>query len=96
MALIRIPQRQPVRPPHITKLAFKQRMTAAERIAIRTRAATDPIVADFLDLVNDATFIDLNHEENAMGLAYLEQQGDLDEGRANEILTSPIQPIERV
>ncbi|NRA52376.1 MAG: hypothetical protein HRU12_24885, partial [Phaeodactylibacter sp.] len=44
----------------ITKLAFKNRMTSAERIAIRAAATTDPVIFDFMDLVSDATYIDLS------------------------------------
>lgn len=88
------PQQEP--PKHITKLAFKQRMTAAERIAIRTAAESDPIIYDFLDLVADSTFIDLERQDTIDGVNYLEANGHLAEGRASEILTNPIQQIERV
>ena len=79
----------------VTKLAFKQRMTAAERIAIRTAASTDPIVFDFMDLVDSATYIDLARQDTQDGVNYLEAQGHLAAGRANEILTNAIQAEER-
>lgn len=79
----------------ITRLAFKNRMTQAERIAIRTAAELDPIVFDFMDLVSDAQFIDLSRADTQAGVNYLEQQGHLAAGRASEILNDPIQPDER-
>lgn len=79
----------------ITKLAFKSRMTAAERIAIRAAGDVDPIIFDFMDLVSDAQFIDLSRQDTQDGVNYLESQGHLAEGRASEILTNPIQADER-
>ena len=79
----------------VTKLAFKQRMTAAERIAIRTAATTDAIVYDFMDLVDSATFIDLARQDTQDGVNYLESAGLLAAGRAAQILTNPITDEER-
>lgn len=78
----------------ITKLAFKNRFTQAERIALRTASQTDPVVFDFMDLVSDATFIDLSRQDTMEGVNYIESQGYIDEGRADDILTSPVQPGE--
>lgn len=78
----------------ITKLAFKQRLTQSERIAIRQVAATNPLVYDFVDLMDSATFIDLARIDTIQGVNYLEQTIPLAEGRANEILSSPVQPEE--
>lgn len=74
----------------ITKLAFKNRMTQAERIAIREASQTNPVVYDFLDLVSDAQFIDLTHNDTIAGVNYLESEGLLAAGRADEILTNPV------
>ena len=79
----------------VTKLAFKQRMTAAERIAIRTAASTDPIVFDFMDLVDSAIYIDLARQDTQDGVNYLESAGLLAAGRAAQILTAPITQDER-
>lgn len=73
--------------PTITKLEFKQRMTAQERIAIRQAANTDPIIFDFMDLVESATYIDLSRQDTQDGVNYLESQGLLASGRAAAILT---------
>ena len=79
----------------ITQLAFKQRFTQTERIAIRSAAAANPVVDDFLDLMNTAIFVDLARQDTVSGVAAMEQLGLLDAGRADEILTAPIQEIER-
>jgi hypothetical protein len=79
----------------ITKLAFKQRLTQAERIAIRQAAAANAQVFDFQDLVDSATFIDLSRQDTIEGVTTLEAAGLLAEGRAAEILTTPIDDSER-
>ena len=78
----------------ITKLAFKQRLTQSERIAIRTAAATNPIVYDFLDIMDSATFIDLSRQDTIDGVNAMEAAGLLAVGRADEILNNPVQPDE--
>ena len=79
----------------ITKLAFKQRMTQAERIAIRVAAKNNPVVYDFQDLMDSATFIDLSRQDTIDGITAMESAGLLAEGRASEILTAPIDDLER-
>jgi hypothetical protein len=79
----------------ITKLAFKQRFTADERIAIRNAAAVDPQIYDFEDLVNAATYIDLSRADTIAAVSAIEQAGLIGSGRAVEILGPPINEIER-
>ena len=79
----------------ITKLAFKQRFTAEERIAIRTAAAVNPIVYDFQDLVDSATYIDLGRVDTISAVNALEQYGLIAEGRAAEILSPPVNEDEK-
>lgn len=78
----------------ITKLAFKQRLTQAERISIREAAATNPLVFDFMDILDSATYIDLSRQDTIGGVNAMEVAGLLDEGRADEILTAPVQEHE--
>ena len=78
----------------LTRIKFKQRMTAAERIAVRAAADINPIIFDFLDLVSDATYIDLSLPETIAGVSYLESEGHLAVGRADEILLTPVTPNE--
>ena len=80
----------PVINTRLTRIKFKQRMTAAERIAIRAAADVNPIVFDFMDLVSDATYIDLSLPETIAGVGYLESEGHLAVGRADEILLTPV------
>lgn len=86
---------EPVPDMRITKLAFKSRMTTSERIAIREAGLSDPVVFDFMDLLSDATFIDLSRDDTINGVNYLESQGHVAVGRASEILTNPIEDEER-
>lgn len=79
----------------ITKLAFKQRFTQSERIAIRTASETIPQVYDFQDLVNSATFIDLSRQDTIDAVNAIEQLGLIQAGRASIILGPPVEEIER-
>lgn len=74
----------------ITKLAFKQRMTQAERVAIRNAAKENDLVYDFQDLLDSATFVDLKRQDTIDGVNQLAQAGLLTEARAEEILTAPV------
>lgn len=82
-------------PKVITKLAFKQRLTQAERIAIRAAASSNPIVFDFLDILDSATFVDLQRADTIDGINAMEVAGLLAVGRATEILNAPVQDYER-
>ena len=79
----------------ITRLAFKKRMTTAERIAVRAAASVNDAIYDFMDMLSDATYVDLDDPETVAGVAALEGAGLLGNGRASEILTGAIQDIER-
>ncbi len=79
----------------ITKLAFKQRFTAEERILIREAAAVNPQIYDFEDLVNAATYIDLSRTDTIAAVNAIEQAGLIEGGRAVEIISHPINEIER-
>ena len=79
----------------ITKLAFKQRFTQSERIAIRAAAETIPQVYDFEDLVNSATFIDLSRPDTIASVNAIEHLGLIEAGRASIILGPTAEEIER-
>lgn len=80
-------------PKHITHLAFAQRMTKAERTAIRT--STNEDVQDIMFLFNSAKYIDLDRADTIAGVNALEALGILGAGRADEILSAEIKPEER-
>ncbi len=90
----------------ITKLAFRNRFTSAEKIAIEFACLDDPAApmpqrlqsaalrANQADLAA-ATFVDLLRPDTRAGVQMLEAAGLLPEGRALEILDAEIAPEER-
>ena len=90
----------------ITKLAFRNRFTSTEKVAIEFTCLDDPAApmpqrlqsaalrANQADLAA-ATFVDLAREDTRAGVQMLEAAGLLTEGRALEILDAPILPQER-
>lgn len=94
MPIISVYRQQDRTNTRITKFAFKQRMTQDERIAVRETAKTNAQVYDFQDLLDSATYVDLSHQGTIDGVNQLEQAGLLATGRADEILTAPVQPAE--
>lgn len=93
-------------PRHLTGLAFRNRFTRAEKIAIELAALDDPsspmaqrqasaaLRADLKDQ-ESATYIDLDSDDTRAGVQALETAGLLAAGRALEILDAPVQPHER-
>jgi hypothetical protein len=101
----RPPVVQPVIRRHITRLAFRQRFTLAERIAIELASMHDPDATQqaqedaaalrvALADQRDALYIDLERQETRDSVLQLEADGLIAEGRAIEILDSPIQEVE--
>jgi len=74
----------------ISRLAFKLRMTANERKAIRVASESNADLYDFMDLLSDSTYIDLTRPETIQGIQTLEAAGLLATGRADEILNTPV------
>lgn len=64
----------PVKEP-ITKLSFLRRMTAAQRIAIRAAAQTDPILADAMQMLDAAQDISTDDPDTIALVHYCAQQG---------------------
>ena len=90
----------------ITRLAFRNRFTTAERASLEIAALDDPAAAmparmqaatlrAYLADLAAATFVDLQRPDTRSGVEMLESAGLLTEGRASEILDAPIQPEER-
>jgi hypothetical protein len=69
-----------------TKYEFKQRMTAAERVAVRAAAASNAVVADFMDLLDSSGAVVRANPNVLAGLNYLESIAVLATGRAAEII----------
>ncbi len=68
----------------LTKLQFLRLFTTAERIAIR--ASADPVIVDFLQLLDLAQDVRLDDPDTVQGVHYLESEGLIAPGRAAEIL----------
>lgn len=89
----------------ITKLAFRNRFTAAEKAGIEWAAAHNPAAsapaqqlaaglrASMADQ-RDATFVDLDRADTRSGTLALEAYSLLAAGRAQAILDAPVQPHE--
>jgi hypothetical protein len=77
---------EPVRPRWIHKAILKQRIPAQKRIAVRVAAKTDPIIEDFLDLLNSADEVLLDNPETIAGMAYCVSLGLLSAQEAAEVL----------
>lgn len=93
-------------PRRITKLAFRNRFTKAEKAGIEFAALDDPTAptaqrqqaaalrADLKDQ-EQATFIDLDDQDTRTGVQTLEAVGLIAAGRAVAILDAPVQDKER-
>jgi len=90
----------------VTRLAFRNRFTAAEKVALEMASLDNPAgtmaqrqqaatMRAYMADVNAATFIDLDRDDTRAGVQALEAAGLLAAGRALEILDAPVQPHEK-
>lgn len=79
----------------ISKLAFRQRITLEEKIAIYTAKKTNVILEVFLDDLAASQYVDLGRGDTRNGVLFLAQKGILTMKRALEILDNPIIEQER-
>jgi hypothetical protein len=83
----------------ITLGFFLLRLTPKERIEIRKLAAKQTeqgfVALDFMKLLETQTAINLEQPQVRQGIEFLEQLTLLGEGRASEILNTPITDEER-
>lgn len=87
------PQPEPVPVyPKVTPVEFKMLFTSAERIAIKDARATDPVVDDYFDIVEDPRLqvVDLGLRSVQEGIHYLQTIGILTEDRVSQILAGTI------
>lgn len=68
----------------LTQLAFLNRFTMQERLAIR--ASTNPIVSDIMKLLEVANFISVKDSSAIQSVYYLASIGLIDQTRISEIL----------
>ena len=91
---------------HITKLAFRNRFTMKEKVAIELAGNINPndtaqkqqlaatVRASNADIAA-SSYIDLDRQETRAGVKSMETFGLLAAGRSDEILDSPVQDFER-
>lgn len=87
------PQPEPVPAyPKVTPVEFKMLFTSAERIAIKDVRATDPVVDDYFDIVEDPRLqvVDLGLHSVQEGIRHLQTAGILTENRVSQILAGTI------
>lgn len=77
------------RRPKWTAYQFLLRFTPAERALFRSGAASDPALADFLQLAQAAQEIDAGDPITLAGMSYLVSVGVLSEARRKEVLDEP-------
>ncbi len=70
----------------LTKLEYLRRFTVEERVAIRAAAAQNPVLADYLQLMELAQEINTGDADTVAAVTMLEQAGLIAAGRAQEIL----------
>ena len=69
----------------LTKIDYTNRFTQAERIAIRTAAATNAVVNDYVELLRDSVTVNLDDTNVINALASLTSAGLLAVGRSTVI-----------
>jgi hypothetical protein len=70
----------------MTKLEYLRRFTQEERILIRTVAASNPVLADYMALLELAQEVDTNDPDTQAAVQMLEAAGLIAAGRGAEIL----------
>lgn len=70
----------------VTKLEYLRRFTTAERVAIRSAASVNPVLDDYLKLMELAQEINLDDPDTIAAVGMLEQSGLIAAGRAIEVL----------
>ena len=70
----------------ITKLEYLRRFTVEERVAIRAAAEQNPVLADYLQLMELAQEINLDDPDTVAAVLMLEQVGLIAAGRSAEVL----------
>lgn len=73
-------------PRTITKLEYLRRFTTDERVAIRAAAVANPVLDDYMKLMELAQEINLDDPDTIAAVQMLEQSGLIATGRAAEVL----------
>lgn len=80
-------------PPKVSPVEFKLLFTPAERVAIKAARATDPVIDDFFEIVEDPrlSHVNLGLQSTQDALAYLETKGLITAERRIQILAGQVQ-----
>ena len=70
----------------ITKLAYLRRFTSQERVTIRAAAKAEPVLEDYMALLELSEEISLDDPDTIAAVTMLEMAGLIASGRAAEIL----------
>ena len=77
----------------LTKLEYLRRFTSQERVTIRQASKTEPVLEDYLAMLELAEAIDTEDADTVAAVQMLEMVGLIAAGRAAEILsTAQVQP----
>lgn len=90
----------------ITRLAFRERFTTAEKVALELASLDDPSAAPearqmkaalrvYMKDLDSASWVDLQSAATRGGVTQLEMLGLIADGRATEILDAPVRDEER-
>ena len=87
------PEPTPSEATKVSPVEFKLLFTSAERVAIKAARATDQVIDDFYDIVEDPrlTNVDLGLKSTRDAIGYLAAQNLITAERATEILAGVVQ-----
>ena len=87
------PTPAPTESPKVSPVEFKLLFTAGERVAIKAARASDPVIDDFLSIIEDPrlTHVNLGLQSTQDALGYLETKGVITDARRVQILAGKIQ-----
>ena len=74
----------------LTKLEYLRRFTGTERVTIRQAAKTEPVLEDYLAMLELAEAIDTEDADTMAAVQMLEMVGLIAPGRAAEILAEQV------
>lgn len=86
------PEPAPAPAPIVSPVEFKLLFTSAERIAIKAARATDPVVDDFMDIVDDPrlTFVNLGLQSTIDAINYFVSIDLIQPERVEQILSGQL------
>ena len=83
----------PAEAPKVSPVEFKLLFSAQERVAIKAARATDPVIDDFFEIVEDPrlSHVNLGLQSTQDAIAYLETKGLITAERRIRILAGQVQ-----